>query len=195
MAINIDNFKTFCNKQTFVPYYARSASTSHFPTSSSQLVLRRIHWRMTLGSKPGSPVVSFENCPNCFHQSFGPLIDFAGRRVSHLLDSIASPQHNHSTPSSVVYLEVAFHPAYPRGCLSVAYRLGSMQLPEALLRLCLLFRPMIPPTLLLGSRNRVHEHPPHLLKELRSPTVARLPAWANWPPSPGRRAGLLIGRS
>jgi hypothetical protein len=168
-----------CIRQTFVPYYVRSASTSRFPTSSSQLVLRRIHWKTTLGPKLGSPAVSSANCPNCFHQSSGPPIDSAGRRVSHLLDSIASPQHNRNRPSFVVYLEEAFRPAYPRECLSVAYHLVLMQLPEALLRLCLVFHPMIPPTQLPRYRSRVHELPLHLLKGLQSLMVARLPALTN----------------
>jgi len=101
MIINAHSFKTLCNRQTFVPYYVHSASISRYPTSSSPLVPRRRHWKTTLGSRPGSPVVSSANCPNCFHRSSGPPIDFFGRRVLHLLGSIASPQHNRNTPSSL----------------------------------------------------------------------------------------------
>jgi hypothetical protein len=77
--------------------------------------------------------------------------------------------------------------------LSVAYHLVSMQLPEALLLLCLVFHPMIPPTQLPGYRSRVHELPLHLPKGLQSLRVVRLPALANWPPSLDRGVGLLIG--
>jgi len=177
-----------------VPYYARSASTLHFPTSASQLVRRRRRWRTILGSKQGYLAVSSVNCPNCYFQSSEPPIDFAGRRVSHLPVSTASPPHNRRSLFSAVCLEAAFHLACPRECSFVACRLPVMQLLEALPRLCPVFHPMNPPTLHPDVHSRAHEHPPHLLRGLRSLMVARLQPWANWPRSLAHGVGLLKGQ-
>jgi len=194
MTVSIPSIKIVLGIQTFVLRYVRSPSTLHFPTFSSQLVRRRRHWRTTWGPKLGYLAVSSVNCPNCSLQSSGPPIDSVGRRASHLLGSTASPQHNRSTLFFAVYLEAAFPLAYPREYSSVACHLVTMQLPEALRRLCPVLRPMIPPTLLPGCRSRAHEHPPHLLKGLRSPMAVRLLAWANWPRSPALGVGSLIGQ-
>lgn len=185
MIISIYSFNTLQNEPTFVPYYVRSPSNSHFLTFSFQLVPPRKHWRMILISKQGYHAASSGNCSNCFHRSSEPPIGFAGRKASHPPDSIASPQHSRSRQSFVVCLEEAFHLAYLKACSSVGYRLASMQLPEVMLRLCLVFHPMIPPTQLPRSRGSIHEPPHHLRKGRRSSSVARLPAWASLSLNPG----------